>query len=141
MTYQRMGTFQTIAAKPVVVVLVEDEFLIRALMADVLSDAGFDVREAADADEALTILQAHPDEVSLLFTDIHMPGPMDGLALIQHVHANWPAIRLLIASGKARLEAQDLPPGAHFVPKPYDLQDTVDRVRQMATAGSSTNPQ
>ncbi|WP_158743674.1 response regulator [Acidisphaera sp. L21] len=127
-----MGTLQSVSAKPVVVVLVEDEFLIRALMADVLSDAGFDVREAADAHEALVILQAHQGEVSLLFTDIHMPGTMDGLALVHHVHENWPWIRLLIASGKARLEPSDLPPGAHFVPKPYDLKDTVDRVRRMA---------
>ena len=117
---------------PLVVVLVEDEFLIRALMADVLTDAGFEVREAAHADEALAIVQATPSDVSLLFTDIHMPGSMDGLALVHHVYENWPDIRLLIASGKARLKEADLPPGCHFLPKPYGLLSTVDRVRQMA---------
>ena len=61
-----------------------------------------------------------------------MPGTMDGLALVHHVHEHWPNIRLLVASGKARLGATDLPPGCHFLPKPYDLQSTVDRVRQMA---------
>ena len=115
-----------------VVVLVEDEFLVRALMADVLADAGFEVREANHAEEALAIVQAGPADVSLLFTDIHMPGTMDGLALVHHVHEHWPNIRLLVASGKARLGATDLPPGCHFLPKPYDLQSTVDRVRQMA---------
>ncbi len=101
-------------------------------MADVLADAGFDVREAAHADEALAIMRAEAAQVSLLFTDIHMPGSMDGVALVHHVHRNWPDIRLLIASGKARPEATELPPGCHFLPKPYDLESTVQRVRQMA---------
>ena len=101
-------------------------------MADVLTDAGFDVWEAEHADEALAIVKARASDVSLLFTDIHMPGSMDGLALVHHIHQNWPDIRLLIASGKARLDAGDLPPGCHFLPKPYDLASTVDRVRQMA---------
>ncbi len=123
---------------PRVVVLVEDEFLVRALMADVLTDAGFEVREAAHAGEALAIVQAGPAAVSLLFTDIHMPGTMDGLALVHHVHAHWPDIRLLVASGKARLGQADLPPGCHFLPKPYDLQSTVDRVREMTVRGLET---
>ncbi len=122
----------TNTAKAIVVVLVEDEFLIRALMADVLSDAGFDVREASHAGEALDIMSNHADDVSLLFTDVHMPGTMDGVALVHHVHQHWPDIRLLVASGKARLDTRDLPPGCHFLPKPYDLEDTIDRVRAMA---------
>ncbi len=128
-----MGNFALAeTTKALVVVLVEDEFLVRALMADLLSDAGFDVREAGHADEALAIVEAQHANVRLLFTDIHMPGTMDGLALVHHVHQNWPNIKLLIASGKARIESDDLPPGCHFLPKPYDLQETLDRVRTMA---------
>ena len=120
--------------KALVVLLVEDEYLVRALMADVLMDAGFDVREAGHAAEALDIMQDHASDISLLFTDIHMPGPMDGLALVHHVHLHWPQTRLLVASGKARFEKGDLPPGCHFLAKPYDLDETVDHVRRMATA-------
>ncbi len=119
--------------RPLVIVLVEDEYLIRALMADVLADAGFDVREAAHAGEALAIVEANASEVSLVFTDIHMPGKMDGVALVHELYQNWPDIGLLVASGRARLDSIDLPPGCHFLAKPYDLQETVDRVRELAT--------
>ncbi len=114
------------------VVLVEDEFLVRALMTDVLSDAGFDVREAGQAQEALAIMEAQAADVSVLFTDIHMPGTMDGVALVHYVYDHWPNIRLLIASGRARVSADDLPPGCRFLAKPYDLQHTLDHVRDMA---------
>ena len=120
------------AARSLVVVLVEDEALIRALMVDVLTEAGFDVLEAEHADEALAIMQAEAYRVSVLFTDIHMPGRMDGIGLVHHVHQHWPEVRLLIASGKARLGGSDLPPGCNFLPKPYNLHDTVQRVRQLA---------
>ena len=95
-------------------------------------DAGFEVREAAHAGEALEIIAASASEVSLVFTDIHMPGKMDGVALVHELHKSWPEIGLLVTSGRARLEATDLPPGCHFVAKPYDLQATVDRVRALA---------
>ena len=114
------------------IILVEDEFLIRALMADVLADAGFNVLEAAHADEAIALVMAHAADVKLVFTDVHMPGKMDGLGLVHHVYKNWPDIGLLVASGRARLDTDDLPPGCHFLPKPYDLHATVDRVRQLA---------
>ena len=102
-------------------------------MADVLMDAGFEVREAAHADEALDIISANASEVSLVFTDIHMPGKMDGVALVHELYRNWPGIGLLITSGRARLDAAELPPGCHFLPKPYDLQATVEQVRALAT--------
>ncbi len=101
-------------------------------MADVLMDAGFEVREAAHAREALDIIAANASEVSLVFTDIHMPGKMDGVALVHELHKSWPGIGLLVTSGRARLDSSELPPGCHFVPKPYDLQTTVDRVRALA---------
>ena len=121
-----------VGGKLPIVVLVEDEFLIRTLMAEVLAEAGFEVWEATHALEALALMEAHWFKVSLLFTDIHMPGQMDGIALVQHVSRNWPNVPLLLSSGKARLAAADLPPKCHFVPKPYDVQQTVERVRVLA---------
>lgn len=81
------------------ILVVEDETLIRMVGAEILEDAGFDVLEAADADEALRILQAH-DDVLLLFSDVDMPGSMDGLDLARVVHERWPDIRLLLTSGR-----------------------------------------
>ena len=77
--------------------------------------------EAATADEAALILQAVAHEVSVVFTDIEMPGVMNGLALARVVRGAWPAISVLVTSGRVAPSKSDLPLGAAFVPKPYDL--------------------
>src|SRR5215203_2112901 len=91
---------------PPVVLLVEDEPLVRMTAADELEEAGFQVLEAANADVALKVLEARSDEVQVLFTDVDMPGSMDGLALAEQVHSRWPHVLLLmlllISSGYAR---------------------------------------
>ena len=74
---------------PPVVLLVEDELLVRMTAADELEEAGFQVLEAANADVALTVLEARSDEVHVLFTDVHMPGSIDGMELAEQVHARW----------------------------------------------------
>ena len=70
---------------PLVILLVEDEVLVRMVAADVLEDAGFTVLESTNAEEALTLLETRPD-VQVLFTDVNMPGALDGLGLAQTVH-------------------------------------------------------
>jgi CheY-like chemotaxis protein len=113
-----------------VVLLVEDEPLVRMLGIDVLEEAGFEVVEAANADEALSQLQARPD-VQVLFTDIDMPGKLDGLDLARAVHEQRPEIGLLIASGKVRPSPGEIPDSGRFLPKPYELGAVVRIVREM----------
>src|SRR3954469_7202041 len=88
---------------PLVILLVEDEVLVRMVAADVLSDAGFTVLESTNAEEALRLLETRPD-VQVLFTDVNMPGALDGLGLAQTVHERSPEVGILIGSGHTKLE-------------------------------------
>ncbi|WP_457090111.1 response regulator [Microvirga sp. P5_D2] len=116
---------------PPVVLLVEDELLVRMTAADELEEAGFQVLEAANADVALKVLEARSDEVQVLFTDVHMPGSMDGMELAEQVHARWPHVRLLIASGYARPKHHEIPDDGRFVPKPYHAATLVRHVHEL----------
>jgi len=100
--------------------------------ADVLVAAGFEVIEANDAAEALSVLEAQNATICVLFTDIHMPGPIDGLTLAHHARRKWPGIGVLVTSGKDRPERSALPPKCRFLPKPYDLSLVVKHVRELA---------
>jgi CheY-like chemotaxis protein len=101
------------------VLVVEDEPLVRMTAADELDEAGFRVLEAMNADEALKVLEARYDEVQVLFTDVHMPGSMDGMELAEQVHQRWPHILLLISSGRAQPDPDEIPDHGRFLPKPY----------------------
>ena len=96
---------------PLVVVVAEDEALIRMMAVDALTEAGFAVVEAGHAEDALAVLAAQSNDIHVLFTDIHMPGSMNGLELTHHVRDHWPWIALIVASGKARPLAAELPEG------------------------------
>lgn len=113
-----------------VVLLVEDEPLVRMVGTDVLEDAGYAVVEAVDANEALAQLEAHP-EVNILFTDVRMPGELDGVALAHIVHDRRPDVRLVIASGHVRLAPSELPDNGRFVPKPYKPDELVAVMRDV----------
>jgi two-component system, response regulator PdtaR len=102
-----------------VVLVVEDQPLVRMTAADELEEAGFRVLEAANADEALEVLEAHAGIVQVLFTDIDMPGSMDGMELAEEVYRRWPHILLLVSSGYARPHPDEIPDHGQFVPKPY----------------------
>jgi CheY-like chemotaxis protein len=117
------------------VVVVEDELLIRLLAVETLTEAGFTVLEAGHAAEALTHLEAQAAAIGVLFTDIHMPGRMDGLGLAHHALLHWPWIGQLLTSGRANPALDGFPPGSHFLQKPYDLDNMVAHVRAL-TAGS-----
>jgi CheY-like chemotaxis protein len=101
-----------------IVLVVEDDFLIRINAADMIRDLGFEVFEAVDADNAIRFLE-ESDDVSVVFTDIQMPGSMDGLTLIAVVADRWPPIALLVTSGQVAPKDEDMPPGARFLSKPY----------------------
>jgi two-component system, response regulator PdtaR len=112
------------------ILVVEDETLIRMHSACLLEDAGYDVIEAADADEALVILNRH-GEVHLLFSDVDMPGSMDGLDLAHAVHERWPNIKLLLTSGNHLLSESQLPDDGKFVRKPWQSDGLIARVRTL----------
>jgi CheY-like chemotaxis protein len=114
-----------------VVLVVEDEPLVRMTAVDELEEAGFQVLEAANADEALKMLEARSDVVQVLFTDVHMPGSMDGMALAEQVHRRWPHVLLLISSGRARPHPDEIPDHGHFVPKPYIGATLVRHITEM----------
>src|SRR3954449_10712490 len=101
-----------------VILLVEDEFLIRTHAAEVIRDAGFEVAEAANADEAIVILESRRD-IRVVFTDIQMPGSMDGLKLARAVRHRWPPVALVVTSGHTDVSDADLPSGGKFLSKPY----------------------
>ncbi|MBB3938479.1 DNA-binding NtrC family response regulator [Novosphingobium fluoreni] len=102
------------------VLLVEDEPIIRAVGTDALEEAGFEVIEANDADHAVRILEML-GEVQVLFTDIRMPGSMNGLQLARLVHQRWPNMKILVTSGDTWPTTQQMPLEGHFLPKPYNL--------------------
>jgi CheY-like chemotaxis protein len=101
-----------------VVLVVEDEELLRMLATDMLEDHGLTVVQAATAEEALPILEDR-DDIGVLFTDVNMPGRMDGLSLAAHVAERWPHIRLVVTSGRQGLTNNQLPDDGQFVQKPY----------------------
>jgi two-component system, response regulator PdtaR len=113
-----------------VVLVVEDEPLLRMLAVEVVEEAGFVAIEAHDADEAVVLLESRAD-ITLLFTDINMPGSMDGLKLAHAVRDRWPPIKILVVSGKHQLKSSDLPSNSCFVGKPYQASAMVDELRSM----------
>lgn len=115
---------------PPVVLVVEDEPLLRMLAVEVVEEAGFVALEARDADEAVALLEARTD-ISLLFTDIDMPGSMDGLKLAHAVRGRWPPIKILLVSGQVRLQPSQLPSSSRFVGKPYRAAAMVEELRSL----------
>lgn len=115
--------------KPVVLV-VEDEYLIRMDTVEILERAGFDVIEAINADHAIALMETHPD-VAVIVTDIQMPGSIDGLRLAAVVRDRWPPVAIIVTSGRVAPGDNDLPRGARFLPKPYSDRVLIQSVRQL----------
>jgi CheY-like chemotaxis protein len=115
-----------------VILIVEDEFLLRLDSAEIES-AGFEVIQAANADEAIAILKARPD-IHVVFTDIQMPGSMDGLKLARFVRDRWPPIKIVATSVHVTVDEDDLPAGSVFLPKPYRGAQVVATLRELTSA-------
>src|SRR6201996_5939472 len=107
-------------AVPRAVLIVEDEMLLRMRAVDIVEDAGFTAVEAINADDAIAVLESQSD-IELLFTDIQMPGSMDGLKLAHAVHERWPSIKIILVSGQLKLTDDDKPPHSRFFGKPLDV--------------------
>jgi CheY-like chemotaxis protein len=104
---------------PTTVLIVEHEGIVRRELGDQLTDLGFTVLVAGNADEGIALLETHP-EIELLLTDIKMPGSMDGIRLAHHVRDRWPPVKIIVVSGMIETQLADLPRGSAFLPKPYD---------------------
>ncbi len=117
------------------VLVVEDEMLLRMRAVDIVEDAGFTAVEAASADEALTILEGRSD-IALLFSDIQMPGSMDGLKLAHAVHERWPSIKIILVSGQVKVSDSDKPADSLFFGKPLDVKQMVSELQAMIGAGA-----
>lgn len=101
------------------VLVVEDEALIRMNAVSMIEDAGFEVIEASNADDAILLLETRP-EISVVFTDIEMPGSMDGLKLAHAIRRRWPPVVLIVASGRVTPDADAIPTDTVFLRKPYN---------------------
>jgi CheY-like chemotaxis protein len=119
----------SVSRRPVVLI-VEDELLLRMDAADMIVGAGFEVIEAGNADQAIEILEARSD-VTVVFTDIQMPGSMDGLRLARAVRGRWPPIKIVATSGRLHVEELDLPEGGRFLPKPYSPVQVTGVLREL----------
>jgi two-component system, response regulator PdtaR len=123
-----------------VILVVEDIPLIRMGAVDLFVNAGFEALEAESADDAIRILESRQD-IHLVFTDVGMPGTMDGIKLSHYIRDRWPPVKLIVASGKAIIEESHLPVGAKFFCKPYDEGAIIQTVMGMLSeANGETRP-
>lgn len=116
--------------RPIHVLVVEDEALVRMDIVDRLELEGFTVSEAGNADDAISQLERYP-EIEILFTDIDMPGTMDGLKLSAFVRGRWPPVRIVVTSGHMMVDVADLPDGGMFFSKPYEASKIISSFRQL----------
>jgi CheY-like chemotaxis protein len=119
-------------SKPTILV-VEDDYWQRLHAVDLIEHAGYDVVEARGADEAIKLLEVRKD-IRVVFTDIEMPGSMDGLRLARAIRERWPPIELIITSGKHRLDAGQIPERGQFLSKPYDPDALLRTIKTLAAA-------
>jgi two-component sensor histidine kinase/CheY-like chemotaxis protein len=122
-------------AVPPKVLVVEDEMMLRMRAVDIVEDAGFIPIEAVSADEALAILESRSD-IDLLFTDIQMPGSMDGLKLAHAVHERWPSIKIILVSGKLTPTEAEKPLHSRFFGKPLEVKQMIAEMQEMIGQGS-----
>ena len=123
------------AGTPPIVLVVEDEMVLRMRAVDIVEDAGFVPIEAISADQALQILESR-DDISLLFTDIQMPGSMDGLKLAHATHARWPHIKIILVSGQIAVTDADKPEDSRFFPKPLEIEQMIVEIQEMVGTGA-----
>jgi two-component system, response regulator PdtaR len=123
----------TLAGTRLVVLIVEDEFLLRINAVEMIEEAGFDVVDAGNADEAIAILENRSD-IRVIFTDIQMPGSMDGLKLAAAVRGRWPPIKIIATSGQYLIREGDLPEGGVFLSKPYTSDSILFALHELTNA-------
>jgi CheY-like chemotaxis protein len=133
---------RSVSLKPTTALIVENEVLVRIELEFRLTELGLVVLSASDADEAIALLDTHP-EIELLLTDITMPGSMDGIRLAHHVRHRWPPVKIIMLSGLIGTQPSELPSDCIFVPKPYSPDILSTALAHMTSIGGppSAGPQ
>ena len=116
-----------------VVLVVEDSSIIRMGAVNLVLSAGYEALEAKDADDAIRVLEPRND-IDLVFTDVQMPGTMDGIKLSHYIRDRWPPVKIIVASGRAILEESSLPEGSSFFSKPYNDHAITDMMTRMLSS-------
>ena len=119
----------------ITVLIVEDDELVREVGVGFLSDSGFQVLEATNGEEALSLLESNPN-IGVLFTDINMPGPLDGITLASVAAVQWPHLAIIIGSGNVLPRSGGLPHGITFIRKPYDPESVIRLIRERMMASA-----
>jgi len=125
---------QSALPKSCTILIAENEAIIRLELDDQLVAMGYQVLVASDADEAIEMLDTHP-EIALLISDITMPGSMDGIRLAQYVRGRSPSVRIIVTSGLGEAPASALPSSSVFLAKPYGLKALQTALSEAAPAG------
>lgn len=119
---------------------VDDEAIIRLDALEILETAGFRCLDAASGDEAIEILSTRSEQIVLLFTDVEMPGSVDGFALARHVAQHWPHIEIVVSSGRLKPAEGDLPEKAAFISKPFSSDIVHSELRRLLPDGKKPDP-
>lgn len=114
-----------------VVLVVEDDDLIREVTSAIIEDGGYTTIQATNADQAISILDSRSD-ISLVVTDINMSGSMDGLKLAHAIRGRWPPVRIIVVSGKVHPEPDELPSATFFVKKPFKGEELLAAIERFA---------
>lgn len=122
---------QSFDPKRYAVLVVEDDALVRAEAVDLCEDAGFTTYEARNADQAIRMLERHSD-IRVLFTDVEMPGTMDGLKLARAVRDRWPPVTIIVTSGRVQVGKDDMPENGLFFAKPYPPNSIIKALNEIA---------
>jgi CheY-like chemotaxis protein len=125
---RKMG--RAVPGQRAVVLVVEDEHLVRETALEMIEEAGFEAIAASNADEAIRILESRND-IRAVFTDVEMPGSMNGLRLVRIVRTRWPPVALIVTSGRTMLAEQDLPSSGKFLRKPYGASQIKAALEQL----------
>jgi DNA-binding NtrC family response regulator len=125
------GTFPDPSERTPTILVIDDEALIRAMLSDYLQECGFKVLEGSNADEAILIIEKTDVIIDLVFSDVSMPGSMDGFGLAKWIRVNRPGLPVILTSGDAKKTslAKELCEGEPFLAKPYDLEVVVGQIR------------
>jgi DNA-binding NtrC family response regulator len=120
--------------------IVDDDPLVLMATCDIIEEAGFRFYEAASGDEAKALLEANGGEITLLFTDVEMPGETDGFALARFTAEHWPNVAIVVASGRVSPTPGNMPDNATFIGKPFSAQIVIDHLRSTLPDGKQPAP-
>jgi CheY-like chemotaxis protein len=120
--------------------VVEDDELIMMAVVDIIEEAGFRSRQATTGDAAKAVVDEHGKSITLLFTDVEMPGSTDGFQLARYVAGKFPQIAIVVCSGRMKPEKEDLPESAIFIAKPFSAQLVYNHLREILPDGRQPEP-